>query len=63
MCCEEDLELFLANPDSFVLPETAAPLPSLLPKRKSQSEVKSLFPKQFEINGFCSVCYVFGKER
>jgi len=63
MCCEEDLKLFLDNPASFILPGANISLPSILPKKKSQSEVKALFPKQFEMNGFCSVCYVEGKKK
>lgn len=61
MCCEECLQSFLDNPDSFILPNAPQRLPSVLPTKKSQSDIKSIFPKQFEINGFCSVCYSDGK--
>ena len=65
MCSCEDLELFLADPDSFVLPKAPHPLPPItrLPRKKSRIDVKTLFPKQFEINGFCSVCYVDGRKK
>lgn len=61
----EDLELFLANPDSFVLPKAPHPLPPIthLPIKRSPMDIKALFPKQFEINGFCTVCYVGGNKK
>lgn len=64
MCSKEDLELFFANPDSFVHPNAPLPLPavSLLPKKISDMDVKALFPKQYAIRGFCPVCYILGGE-
>ena len=65
MLSYEDLQLFLSNPDSFVPPKAPYTLPPshLLPKKKSSFDVKALFPKQFEINGFCPVCYVDGNKQ
>ena len=47
MCSKDDLELFLANPDSFVYPNAPFSLPgaSLLPKKISEIDVKALFSK------------------
>ncbi len=61
----EDLQLFLTNPDSFVLPEAPYHLPptSQLPHKKLNVDIKSLFPKKFETNGFCSVCYIDGSKQ
>lgn len=65
MHSHEDLELFLSNPDSFIPPKAPyhLPPPTDLPKKKSHIDVKSLFPKQFEVNGFCPVCYVNGNKQ
>ena len=64
MCSKDDLELFLANPDSFVYPNAPFSLPgaSLLPKKISEIDVKALFPKQYAIRGFCPVCHILGGE-
>lgn len=65
MSTHEDLQTFLANPGSFVSPKAPHPLPPAthLPVKKSDLDVKALFPKQFEINGFCAVCYVEGRKK
>ena len=65
MHSDEDLQLFLDDPDRFVLPEAPHPLPSAthLPLKKSHGDIKALFPKQFEINGFCPVCYIDGSKK
>ena len=45
----------------------AAPvhLPPLdcLPQIKTELEVKEMFPRQYEIQGFCPVTYIDGKKR
>jgi len=64
MHSNEDLELFLATPEAFVPPKAPHSLPptSHLPKKMSHIDVKTLFPKQFEISGFCPVCYTDGNK-
>ncbi len=61
----EDLEKFLSTPEAFVPPNSPHPFPppSRLPKKLNPLDIKSLFPKQFEINGFCPVCYIDGEKR
>ena len=61
----EDLQLFLTKPDSFVPPEAPYCLPptSQLAQKKSSVDIKSLFPRKFEANGFCSVCYIEGSKQ
>lgn len=65
MASVTELDTFLATPDRFVSPNAPRPLPpqELLPRRRSHADVKAMFPKQFEIQGFCPVSYVDGKKR
>ncbi len=65
MSSEADLKAFQLKPDSFVLPQAprALPLPHELPRRKSHADVKAMFPKQVEIQGYCPVTYVDGNRR
>lgn len=60
----EDLQLFLLDPGAFISPKAPYSLPPIshLPKKKSYLDIKTLFPKQFEMNGFCPVCYIDGKK-
>lgn len=61
---QSELEVFLHNPEQYVSPAPhALPPPDMLPVQRSQSEVKAMFPKKFEIQGFCPVTYVNGKRR
>lgn len=65
MASEIELYKFLTSPEVFVLPQAprSLPTPELLPQKKSYADVKALFPKQIEIQGFCPVAYVDGKYR
>ncbi len=65
MWSDSELKAFLLNPESFVLPFAPRALPPSheLPRRKSHSDVKALFPKQLEIQGYCPVTYVDGNKR
>ena len=65
MSGETELEAFLHDPEQYVSPATPhlLPPPDLLPARRSQSDVKAMFPKRFEMQGFCPVTYVDGKRR
>ena len=58
---EKELKLFLLNPDTYV--NSGVQLPTDLPCRRSQIEVKEMFPRQFEIQGFCPVTYIEGNKR
>ena len=64
MHSREDLEQFLLDPKALVFPKAPHSLPqtSHLPKKKSCTDIKLLFPKQFEINGFCPVCFIDGNK-
>jgi adenylate/nucleoside-diphosphate kinase len=53
---EKACQKFITNPDRYV----GLILPSSLPKKVSQSEVKSTFPLQFELKGYCPVTFQEG---
>lgn len=65
MFSAKELDLFLATPEKFVPPQAPRKLPpaNLLPKKRSATEVKELFPKPVELKGFCAVTYYDGKQR
>ncbi|XP_077973287.1 adenylate kinase 9-like [Styela clava] len=60
-----DLDEFLANPEQYVPPLATCelPPPELLPHRRTRAEVKSMFPKQVELKGYCPVSFLDGKLR
>ena len=60
----KELELFLATPQQFVAPKAPRklPPPSMLPKKRSATDVKKGFPKQIELNGYCPVTFYEGKQ-
>ena len=65
MASRVELELFLADPTRYVPPLAPRKLPDLelLPKRRTAAEVKTMFPKQIELKGYCPVTYLDGKLR
>ena len=65
MASKFELDKFLMSPAKFVSPKAPRVLPSqeLLPQKRSYADVKALFPKQIELQGFCPVAYVDGKYR
>ena len=65
MASQKELDAFLSSPERFVPPGAPQPLPppELLPRRRTHADVKAMFPKQFEIQGFCPVSYVDGNKR
>ena len=65
MASRVELELFLADPARYVPPlaPRKLPEPELLPKRRTEAEVKAMFPKQIELKGYCPVTYLDGKLR
>ncbi|XP_078492449.1 adenylate kinase 9 [Ciona intestinalis] len=62
---KEDMETFLANPEKFVPPLAMKLLPplNLLPKKLKHDQVRRMFPKRTELNGYCPVSYLDGKLR
>lgn len=65
MSSQEKLNKFLMNPELYVPPLAPHPLPpaAMLPKRLTLSELKSRFPKCAELQGYCPVTYLDGKQR
>ncbi|KAI8907080.1 hypothetical protein DFJ77DRAFT_476617 [Powellomyces hirtus] len=52
---EQEFATFGADPERYV--ENGRPLPDPLPIRRSPSDIKSLFPAQLELRGYCPVTY------
>ncbi|MBN3315008.1 KAD9 kinase, partial [Atractosteus spatula] len=65
MASKECLEMFLETPEQFVIPLAPHPLPPphMLPKKLTAAEVKAKFPRQAEMQGYCPVSYLDGKQR
>ena len=62
---EQELHSLLATPEKYIDEESSChlPPPELLPQRRTEMEVKDMFPRQYEIQGFCPVTYIDGKKR
>jgi adenylate/nucleoside-diphosphate kinase len=62
MFSTKELAMFLEAPEKYVQPlaPRKLPPPHLLPRKRTAAEVKELFPKPIELNGFCSVTYFDG---
>lgn len=66
---EEELKMFLENPERFTPPQAARSLPTethLLPRRvlaDSPLAARLEFPKQIEFHGYCPVTFLDGRSK
>lgn len=65
MASQKELEEFLADGERYVPPLAPhkLPTPDKLPRRRTAADVKKMFPKPVELQGYCPVTYLDGKKR
>jgi len=61
MNSQKELDKFLADPDRYA--NSRHDLPSVLPNRIFISSVKAIFPRSFELQGYCPVTFAEGSSK
>lgn len=56
------LRALLSMPDFYIGGDKKLPSEDYLPKQLNPINVKSLFPKQYELQGYCPVTYIDGNK-
>jgi len=59
MASQKELDKFIADPERYA--NTDINLPDVLPKKLNVTSLKSIFPRSFELKGYCPVTYAEGE--
>ena len=65
MATPKELTQFLEDAEKYVPPLAPRhlPTPDQLPRRRTGAEARMMFPKPIELQGYCPVTYLKGKQR
>jgi len=61
MAGQAELDTFISNPERYA--NATRDLPEILPKRLYISSLKAIFPRSFELKGYCPVTFAEGSSK